>query len=201
MQLTTLSTRVATTLAALLTALAVSAPVAARACDDAPAPPPARLAYADLAHSAEMTAAGVPSSTRSVHRGTGDLLGDPHLSYTGGRPLALLLPDQHGKVFWQEAQTPDQKGFLGQELTEATSFAAAHDLGMALYEQVRSDSGHARHAIPVNGGSLTWFHEDNQGPGVTVSVIRMGRRVSVVVVNADVAHRDRLLVAIAGRMR
>lgn len=203
MRLSTLCTRGATVSvasAALLTALAVGAPVAAQACDDAP--PAHHLGYGDLAHSSELTAAGVPTSARLLQRGTGDLLGDPDTSFTGDRPLARLLPTTHGKVYWQDAETPDhQTASLGQELTEATSDAAAHELGMALYEQVKAESGHPRHAIAVDGGSLTWFHRDNQGPGATVSVIRMGRRVSVVVMGADVPHQHRLLLRIADRMR
>jgi hypothetical protein len=200
-RLSTLCTRVVAGLAGLATATALAAPLAAQACDDAPSPH--RLGYADLAHSSELTAAGVPRSDRLLQRGTGLLEDNPGYSLAGlDQPLALLLPDEHGTVFWQDAQTSDHvTASLGQELTEAYSDAAAHEIGMALYEQVKARSGHARHAIPVDGGSLTWFHEDDQGPGATISVIRMGRRVSVVVVSADVPHQHRLLLQIADRMR
>ena len=193
MHLRTAGLRVAATLVGLATALSVAAPLAAQAAT--------RTGYADLAHAAEIKQTGAKTSGPLYHRGTGNFQHDPDDSLVGDRPLARLLPKEHGRVYWQTADSPDHERGLSQELTTARSDAAAHDVGMALYDQVKTESHHARHAIAIDGGSLTWFHMDNQGPGYTLSVIRVGRRVSIVALTPQPHHRDALLVAIADRMR
>ena len=139
MRLSTLCTRVVAGLAGLATATALAAPLAASAC--AVAPSPHRLGYARPRPLLGADRRRPSPSARLLQRGTGLLEDDPASSLAPrvDQPLALPLPDEHGKVFWQDAQTPDhQTASLGQELT-------------------------ARHAILVERGSLTWFHEDNQG--------------------------------------